>query len=402
KMFEKCLIFIFLSLARLNAATLLLSLGAKDFQLDFLREVTDFAEQRAEQSLNDYLTQLEHNPKNENYTKDLKDARSSQNFQTKMTLVKQLLDAEHHLDADLEHTSVLRSLIFLNRLKSTLRAARDASAQEIRQLRLHRLCQQFQRPVPLSRSRYINEQTIGAALEQVHLTRGSDANTTDTDLSQFGLQLYEKVKVSGAEIINNYLQILRGLIQDIMDGDHADLANSSSRLRNVLNHLDTMLTTQDFFEKRQKVYAYLKRHLDTDYEQLQESSNPEHHLTEQLMAKLQAKGLDLFVIFLFSNFEFLELVHMHWSQMLPQLPNLLYDGTSRQLYDVQQLYENFILDTESEAKYQAYSDSLRRLHERTMEEGERSHHIFELLSNAAQNVGSVTFNMIKAKCQELI
>lgn len=88
--------------------------------------------------------------------------------------------------------------------------------------------------------------------------------------------------------------------------------------------------------------------------------------------------------------------------MLPQESSLLLDETSRRLYDLQQLYEIFKLDTESQAKYEEYSNALRRLHDLTVEQGQRNRHIFELLSNAAQNVGSVTFNMIKAKCKELI
>ncbi|KAH8413412.1 hypothetical protein KR009_010904, partial [Drosophila setifemur] len=382
--------------------TPLRSLSSKDFQLEFLRDLANFAESQAEQSLNDYLEQLERNPGNADHMQELTGTRSSSKFLPKVTLIKQVMDAQPHLDTDLEHISVLRNLVFLNRLKATLRAARDTSAQEIRQLRIHRLCQQFDRPSPPRRSGLINDQTVGAALEQLNLTQRGEGNTTGLDLNQFGMQLYERVKLSGAEIIDNYLQILRGLIQDIMDKEHPDLVESSSQLEKMVQHLDEMLSTRDFFAKRQKVYAYLERHLTADYEQLREPESSELHLTEQLLAQLKAKGLDLFVIFLFSNFEFLEQVHQHWTQLLPQSPSLLYDENARQLYDIQQLYENFMLDTESEAKYQAYSSALKRLHERTVEQGERSSHIFEMLNNAAQNVGSITFNMIKGKCQELI
>ncbi|XP_020810423.1 uncharacterized protein LOC110185762 [Drosophila serrata] len=379
----------------------LLALSAKDFQLEFLRELTVLAEQRAEVCLNDYLAQLEQDAQYANYTGELSAVRSTAKLPHKVTLIKQLLDAKPHQETDLEHTTVLRNLVFLNRLKAMFRASRDASTQEIRQLRLHRLCQQFDHLTPPRRTSLINEQTVGAAVEKLNLTRSGDPASA-LDLNQFGAQLYERVKNSGAEIIDNYLQILRGLLQDIIDGDHADLAESSSRLDNMLLQLDGMLATEDFFEKRQKVYAYLERHLTTDYEQLRDSAGAEHHLTEQLLAQLKAKGLDLFVIFLFSNFEFLEKVHEHWAQMLPQDSSLLLDETTRKLYDLQQLYEIFKLDTESQAKYEAYSDALRRLHELTVEQGQRNRHIFELLSNAAQNVGSVTFNMIKAKCKDLI
>ncbi|XP_017033865.1 uncharacterized protein [Drosophila kikkawai] len=380
----------------------LLALTAKDFQLEFLRELTALAEQRAELSLNNYLAHLEGDEQYANYTSELGAVRSTAKLQHKVTLIKQLLDAKPHQETDLEHTTVLRNLVFLNRLKAMFRASRDASTQEIRQLRLHRLCQQFDHPAaPPRRPSLINEQTVGAAVQRLNLTRSGDPSNA-LDLNQFGAQLYERVKLSGAEIIDNYLQILRGLLQDIIEGEHADLAESSSRLDNMLLQLDGMLATQDFFEKRQKVYAYLERHLSTDYEELRDSAGAEHHLTEQLLAQLKAKGLDLFVIFLFSNFEFLEKVHEHWAQMLPQDSSLLLDETSRRLYDLQQLYEIFKLDTESQAKYEAYTDALRRLHELTVEQGQRNRHIFELLSNAAQNVGSVTFNMIKAKCKDLI
>ncbi|XP_002019245.2 uncharacterized protein LOC6593565 [Drosophila persimilis] len=403
KMFECSLIlYLCFAWAAVEAAVdPLLPLNAKDFQLDFLRGLADQAEQRAEMSLNDFLAHLEANPRYINYTADLSAARAITKLQPKVTLIKQLIDAHHHPDTNLEHTSVLRNIVFLNRLKSMLRAARESSAQEIRQLRLHRLCQQFDHPVPERRHRLINDQTVGAALEQLNLTR-LEGNTTSIDLNLFGEQLYERVKLSGAEIIDNYLLILRGLLQDIIEGEHADLVESTPKLDNMLEQLDGMLATQDFFEKRQKVYAYLERHLTTDYEQLRESASTEHHLTEKLLEQLKAKGLDLFVIFLFSNFEFLEQVHEQWLLLLPQTPSLLYDDTSRQLYDLQQLYEIFKLDTESEAKYDAYTAALRRLHERTVEQGQRNRHIFELLNNAAQNVGSVTFNMIKAKCQELL
>ncbi|KAH8262865.1 hypothetical protein KR044_001235 [Drosophila immigrans] len=378
-------------------------LDAKDYQLEFLRAIADLAAQRAELSLNDYLQQLENDASYGNYTEQLTTARSAPKLEPKVLLIKQLLDAQHHSQLDLEHTSVLRNLLFLSRLSQQLRSVRDASAQEMRQLRLHRLCQQFERPrstVP-HLDRLINEQTVGAALEKLNLTH-SVANETSLDLNQFGQQLYERVKLSGAEIIDNYMLILRGLLQDILDAEHADMVENTAQLERLLPQLDSMLAISDFFEKRQSVYAFLERHLTTDYEQRRQRPNAGQHLTEQVLGQLKAKGLDLFVIFLFSNFEFLEQVHRHWSALLPQTPSLLYDETHRQLYDIQQLYESFKLDTESSAKYEAYSQALRRLHERTVEQGEENHHIFEMINNAAQNVGSVTFNMIKAKCKELI
>lgn len=283
-----CLILQWLVCA--EAADPLLGLNAKDFQLEFLRELTVLAEQRAEESLNGYLAQLERDAQYANYTGELSAARATAKLQYKVTLIKQLLDAKPHQEADLEHTTVLRNLVFLNRLKATLRATRDASTQEIRQLRLHRLCQQFEHPAAPRRPSLINGQTVGAAVERLNLTR-SEKSANSLDLNQFGAQLYERVKQSGAEIIDNYLQILRGLLQDIIDGDHADLAESSSRLDNMLLQLDAMLATQDFFEKRQKVYAYLERHLSTDYEQMRDSAGAEQHLTEQLLAQLKAKGL---------------------------------------------------------------------------------------------------------------
>ncbi|XP_052854410.1 uncharacterized protein LOC128263417 [Drosophila gunungcola] len=382
-------------------ASLAPDLSAEDFQLTFLRDLVEQVEQRAELSLNDYLVELERNPGSANYSVEMSAARATPKMQSKVTLIKQLLDAQPHQDKDLRRTSVLRNLVFLSRLRTTLRAAQDTSTLEIRQMRLHHLCQKLDRPATgPPRNRLINEQVVGAALEQLNLTK-SEGNSTALDLNEFGAQLYERIKVSGAEIINNYLQILRSLLQDIIEGDQGELAESSGRLDHMLRQLDAMLATQDFFEKRQRVYAYLERHLTADYEQMRDSVASEH-LTEHLLAKLKAKGLDLFVIFLFSNFEFLELVHEHWAQLLPQTPSLLYDEVSRQLYDVQQLYETFKLDTECEDKYRAYSDALHRLHDRTVDQGHRNRHIFELLRNAAQSVGTVTFNMIKAKCEELI
>lgn len=376
-----------------------LDLGVKDFQLELLRELSDLVQQRIEPSLNDYLDRLGRIPRNANYTEEMSAARATPKLQLKVTLIKQLLDVRPHLDTDMEYTIVLRNLVFLNRVRSTLRAAEETSTQEIRMMRMHRLCQQLDRPAPHRGSRLINEQTVGAALGQLNLTK-KEVNSTGLDLNEFGAQLYERVKLSGAEIIDNYLHILRSLLQDIIDGDHADLAGSSAKLDKMQQQLDVMLATEDFFEKRQRVYAYLEHHLRTDYEEMRDTSSSEH-ITEHLLAQLKTKGLDLFVIFLFSNFEFLDLVHEHWEQLLPQSPSLLYDETARQLYDLQQLYQVFKLDTECEAKYTAYSDALRRLHERTVEQGQRNRHIFELLHNAAQSVGTVTFNMIRAKCNEL-
>ncbi|XP_017048387.1 uncharacterized protein LOC108093000 [Drosophila ficusphila] len=388
-----------LALVGVGTALPTLDLGAKDFQLGFLRDLVGQMEQRAEVSLNDYLDQLGRSPRNANYSVELGEARASPKLQVKVTLVKQLLDVQSHLDTGLEHTSVLRNLVFLSRLRLALRAAEDASTHEVRHMRLHRLCQKLGRPAPLSRSRLINEQTVGAALEQLNLTK-REGNSSGIELNEFGAQLYERVKLPGAEIIDNYLRLLRSLLQDIIDGDHEELAGSSGHLDNMLQQLDAMLATEDFFGKRQRVYAYLRRHLAADYEQMRDSEGS-GHFTEHLLAQLKVKGLDLFLIFLFSNFEFLELVHEHWLQLLPQTPSLLLDETARQLYDLQQLYDAFKLDTESEAKYAAYSDALRRLHERTVEQGQRNRHVFELLHNASQSVGPVTFNMIRAKCEEL-
>ncbi|KAH8415151.1 hypothetical protein KR215_005410 [Drosophila sulfurigaster] len=375
-------------------------LNAKDYQLEFLRAIADLAEQRAELSLNDYLLQLEDDGSYANYTEQLHTARSARKLQPKVLLIKQLLDAQHHTQLDLQHTSVLRNLLFLNRLSQQLRSARDASAQEIRQLRLHRLCQQFERPRPTVQhlDRLINDQTVGAALQKLNLTHSE----TSLNLNQFGQQLYERVKLSGAEIIDNYMLILRGLLKDMLDSEQIE---NTTQMEQILQQLDSMLAISDFFEKRQSVYAFLERNLATaDNEQRRQrpSNIAGLHLTEQLLDQLKAKGLDLFVIFLFSNFEFLEQVHRHWAELLPQTPSLLYDETHRQLYDIQQLYASFKLDTESSAKYEAYSQALRRLHERTVEQGEENHHIFEMINNAAQNVGSVTFNMIKSKCKEMV
>lgn len=397
-----CCLLLWLVAEASAGETTLSPLNAKDYQLDFLRALADQAEQRAELSLNDYLQQLDRNGNYGNYSEQLAAARASHKLQSKVLLIKQLLDAEEHSQLDLEHTCVLRNLVFLSRLKRQLRATRDASAQEIRQLRVHHLCQQFERPVVgQRRERLINEHTLGAALEQLNVTH-STTNTTSLDLTHFGQQLYERVKLSGAEIIDNYVFILRGLLQDILDAEDADLAENITQLERSLQQLDKMLAIPDFFDKRQSVYAFLERHINLDYEQPGQTLSSEQHLTEQLLEQLKAKGLDLFVIFLFSNFEFLEQVHEHWSQLLPQTPSLLYDDTSRQLYDIQQHYETFKLDTESSAKYEAYTAALRRLHERTVEQGQQNHHIFEMVNNAAQNVGSVTFNMIKAKCKELL
>ncbi|XP_060666564.1 uncharacterized protein LOC132798644 [Drosophila nasuta] len=375
-------------------------LNAKDYQLEFLRAIADLAEQRAELSLNDYLLQLEDDGSYANYTEQLHTARSARKLQPKVLLIKQLLDAQHHTQLDLQHTSVLRNLLFLNRLSQQLRSARDASAQEIRQLRLHRLCQQFERPRPTVQhlDRLINDQTVGAALQKLNLTHSESS----LNLNQFGQQLYERVKLSGAEIIDNYMLILRGLLQDMLDSEQIE---NTTQMEQILQQLDSMLAISDFFEKRQSVYAFLERNLATaDNEQRRQrpANIAGQHLTEQLLDQLKAKGLDLFVIFLFSNFEFLEQVHRHWAELLPQTPSLLYDETHRQLYDIQQLYTSFKLDTESSAKYEAYSQALRRLHERTVEQGEENHHIFEMINNAAQNVGSVTFNMIKSKCKEMV
>lgn len=391
-------------------------LSDKNFQLNMLRSLHDLAEQRAELSLNDYLLQLEGNTSNYgNYTRQLAEARAAIKLQPKVLLIKQLLDAQqqqqqqHAPVLDLEHTCVLRNLLFLSRLHQQLRDASEASTLEIRQLRLHRLCLQFERPLPHRQQRgqrLINEATVGAALKQLNLTQttGETNESSGLSLNHFGQQLYDRVKLSGAAIIDNYLLILRGLLQDILDAAYADLADNTTLLERLLTQLDTMLAIPDFFEKRQSVYAFLEHHLTPESDR---TVTAEQQLTEQLLEKLKAKGLDLFVIFLFSNFEFLELVHEHWQQLLPQSPSLLYNDVQRQLYDIQQLYEAFKLDTESSAKYAAYTKALRQLYERTVEQGQpqqpqQQQHIFEMVNNAAQNVGSVSFNMIKAKCQELL
>lgn len=395
-------------------ALTLSKLSDKNFQLNMLRSLHDLAEQRAELSLNDYLLQLEGNTSNYgNYTRQLAEARAAIKLQPKVLLIKQLLDAQqqqqHVPVSDMEHTCVLRNLLFLSRLHQQLRDASEASTLEIRQLRLHRLCLQFERPRQhrVQRGqRLINEATVGAALKQLNLTQatGETNESSGLSLNHFGQQLYDRVKLSGAAIIDNYLLILRGLLQDILDAAYADLAENTTRLERLLTQLDTMLTIPDFFEKRQSVYAFLEHHLTPESDR---TVTAEQQLTEQLLEQLKAKGLDLFVIFLFSNFEFLELVHEHWQQLLPQSPSLLYDETQRQLYDIQQLYEAFKLDTESSAKYAAYTKALRQLYERTVEQGQaqqpqQQQHIFEMVNNAAQNVGSVSFNMIKAKCKELL
>ncbi|KAH8400649.1 hypothetical protein KR222_009548 [Zaprionus bogoriensis] len=407
-------LFLLLPLAVLDtwaepeAAATRRKLNEKDFQLDFLRSLTQLAEKRAELSLNDYLLQLESNAVFSNYSRELLDARTAQKLHPKVLLIKQLLDEQQHMPRvpDLEHTCVLRNLLFLSRLHQQLREATDASALEIRQLRMHRLCMQFKRPPHgpgrQRGQRLINEQTVGAALEQLNLTRSVTSNKGNLSLNQFGEQLYARINFSGAAIIDDYLLVFRGLLQDILDSSETSDSSKATQLEALLKQLDTMLAIPDFFAKRQSVYAFLEQQLSTDPDKVQHDADASHHFTKQLLEQLRAKGLDLFVIFLFNNFEFLELVHEHWTQLLPQSPSVLYDETYRLLYDIQQQYQTFKLDSESSAKYEAYTQALRRLHERTVEQAQPSHHIFEMVSGAAQNVGSVTFNMIKTKCQELL
>ncbi|XP_014100347.3 uncharacterized protein [Bactrocera oleae] len=412
---------------------------SRKFQTHFIDELNALVDTAAGDHLNRLLQELRASKDYVAYVTRIEAAASATQLMPKIVYLKQLLDLKlNESPHSVENYYTLRNLNFLGKLKRELLQLQDESATELRHLRWYNLCGQFwyrdvllnqtqtaahkATPPPPAAHYWANVKLAPLRAETV-VASSAATPLAHTELERFARLLYANVKAAGVELIDDYLSTVRKLLQEVIEEKHISAMSSTeneegkeepstaeshtlhaSKLNKVLTEIDAILAIDDFYAKRNRLYRYLENDLSSDYEQFKNSQYANEDLAEML-AKLQRKGVDLFITFMFSNFEFLEHLHETWRKLLPWPTNaqetpLQYDAASQRLFDVHRLYVEFKGDWENSERYNAYQGVVQALYADTRN-GSANMHIFELLNNASANVGSVTLNMIKAKCDEL-
>lgn len=413
---------------------------SRKFQTHFIDELNALVDTAAGVYLSQLLQELHANKDYVTYVTHIESAFSAKQLMPKIVYLKQLLDLKlNEPPHSVESYYTLRNLNFLGKVKRQLLQLQEESATELRHLRWYTLCGQFwyresmsnqthaaahkATPRPPMTPHYWAGVKLAPLRAETVVVSSASTPLAHIDLERFARLLYANVKAAGAELIDDYLSTMRKLLQEVIEEKHISAMSSAeyveekgepsiaeshtlnaSNLSKVLTEIDAILAIDDFYAKRNRLYRYLENDLSTDYEQFKNSQYANEDLAEML-AKLQRKGVDLFVTFIFSNFEFLEHLHETWRKLLPWPTNahetpLQYDASSQRLFDVHRLYVEFKGDWENSERYDAYQGAVNALYSDTRN-GSANMHIFELLNNASANVGSVTLNMIKAKCDEL-
>ncbi|XP_061393090.1 uncharacterized protein LOC133328545 [Musca vetustissima] len=393
------------------------SLLSRNFQKDFLQELSRVMKRSAMQAMNKYLRELKSSgQKMEDPTFDqaLSAALNSKKLGSKVVFLKQWFDLSEHRDANRENMYGLRNVLFLEKLKDRFYDLQEESFEEMHNLRYYYICKQYnvngnvtqEKEVPHHNLYAKNvqlapmmEESVANALEKLGI---KDNHTISINVKEFGEQLYHKVNHTGAELIDDYLVVIGKLLQEVLENKEETSASHNEALEKILAEIGHLLNTTDFYSKRQRLYDYLQNHMSLDVEEFQNTENSQQDLVA-IFEKLKQKGLDLIVAFLFSNFEFIDYTHGEWEAMLPEAPILLVNATdgSRQLMEIQQLYMDFKKDFENSSKYDAYLEAVRLLHERTQRENADTTHIYEMLYSAAQNVGSTRVLLMDEKCKEV-
>uniref|UniRef100_A0A1A9V7E1 Uncharacterized protein n=1 Tax=Glossina austeni TaxID=7395 RepID=A0A1A9V7E1_GLOAU len=384
-------------------------LKSKIFQRFVFNEISLHFDNSVKHELNVYLDNIK-TPANisDAYREALKEASVTDRLETKIIFIKQWLDLDVNRDKTQDNIYVLRNVRFLKKLKAKLLHFQEEMAEELHNLRYYHLCKQFKTNqeeiktrhdyYPTTRLMRIDERNIETILKQLNLTENHVINI---DLKEFGDKIYEQVKDTGSEIIDDYLLILKKLLQEIIDGDsEAELKPQSETLDKFMTEINLLLSISDFYEKHQQLYDYLQNNLTIDLQMMQNSEQGEQHSLD-IFNILKNKGMDLIVAFLFSNFEFLESLHEKWALLLPQVPANFFDPKSRILREIQLLYEDFKRDFENSNNYEAYLQATKDLQELTEREQIDRSHIFNLLHVATQNVGALRVNIIADKCGEV-
>lgn len=339
----------------------------------------------------------------------------------KVVFMKQMIDVSHDEELDPEEAMgnfyVLRNVKFLRKLRRHLNELQEESAREMREVKIYELCRQFHRDTRneqklLERSifthiklaplaEHLLIQSARARNDSIVLNSAQNATRVPFEsLEQFGALLYERINPVGSEIVDDYLSTIRKLLIEVID-DKPDIVRQSDKLAKVLIEIDAIMAISDFAQKRTRLYEYLETNLSEDFEQFK---NSEHSLQDfaEIMLRLKRRGLDLFVTFLFTNFELLERTFAEWAKLLNSMEG---DNPCRQLHELREIhtfYEEFKMDHDDQPKkYEIYITSLKNLYDRTKAMNKPSLKVFEILHHASNNVGSVTLNMIKAKCDEI-
>ncbi|XP_005189769.1 uncharacterized protein LOC101899887 [Musca domestica] len=394
------------------------SLLSRNFQKDFLQELQRVMKRSALQAMNKYLRDIKPTAsqmKDDTHQHAWSVAMNSKKLGTKVVFLKQWFDLTEHRDANRDTIYGLRNVLFLEKLKNKIEALQEESFEEMHNLRYYYICKQYnvngskpeehrEKPhhnfySPHVQLAPLNEETVANALEKLGLKENL---TVSINVKEFGEQLYHKVNHTGAELIDDYLVVIGKLLQEVLESKEETSASHNEALEKILTEIGHLLNTTDLYSKRQRLYDYLQNHMSMDVEEFQNTETSQQDLTA-IFEKLKQKGLDLIVAFLFSNFEFIDYTHAEWSAMLPPAPMSLLNATdgSRQLMEIQHLYDEFKKDFENASKYDAYLEAVRQLHERSQKENADSTHIYEMLYSAAQNVGSTRVLLMDEKCKEV-
>ncbi|XP_054742060.1 uncharacterized protein LOC129247135 [Anastrepha obliqua] len=394
---------------------------SRKFQTQFIAQLNELVDTAAADPLDHLLQELRTSKDYASYTEKIQTAASSTQLVSKIVYLKQLLDIKlNEQPHSVESLYTLRNLNFLGKLKHQLLQLQDESIAELRHFRWYNLCRQFwfrdglnqteasaHQVTPPPSTHYWFDTKL-APLRAENVAANATPPLAHIDLERFASTVYANVKSAGAEIIDDYLLTVRKLLQEVIEQKLISSAEEDetegiphtgeahvlheSKLVKGLAELDAILAIDDFYAKRNLLYSYLGNDLPT-------SSHFSPEDLAVILAKLQSKGVDLFVTFIFSNFEFLEHLHETWAKLLPSTSANEAKAVSQHLFDAHRLYVEFKGDWENSERYDAYMAVVKALHAETRNGGANMH-VFELLNNASANVGTVTLNMIKEKCRE--
>lgn len=407
-------------------------------------------------SLNEYLKGIrkEYELSSSNFTKEWQRSFEDNDLDGKVRFIRQWLDLSERLNNSTyinwqekrSILNVLRNIAFIQKLRGQFQLWHEEAEDELYNLRFLTLCRELERVnIRLTGSSVklmpINDINVIQNLQKFNTLENQ---TIHIDVKQFGIDLNARVQMEAISILNDFLLFIKHSLEEIVRDEKRKLdneenvmdypcinpnemeqqntmecANNTEKLLKIVNDIDKLLENNDYdlHAKREIIYQYIQenRTLDENNQFIQEIDNDGNkslansNFIDQIFYKLQTKGLQLMRIFLFSNLEFLELLHRHWMELLPQAPLAFFLHRDHReavgghlLRDVQIRYENFRRDFINTNIYNEYLETVRRLYEASKDNGNDPTHIFEMMYSASENIATLREDIMMAKCREML
>lgn len=416
------------------------------FQREFIEEIVSLVNNSSESYLNSYLETIRSEVQDGDFARQWLLAFEDHRLDGKVLFIRQWLDLKQSNNENTErsvHFNILQNLKFLQKLRRELYLWQEEVEDELYDFRFYFMCKTLEKENQAT-TRYkvrlmpINEFSVVEALKKFNLLAN---HTIIIDTNRFGIDLYERVQSEATSILNDFLLFIKHSLEEIIL-DEESLNNqefpfkpssNSRKLLRIIRDIENVLRDDhDLYRKRQFIYQYIQENRTASEEnnQLIQTIDNEgaddplanNDFIGQIFSKLQKKGLQFMRIFLFSNFEFLELLHRYWLQLLPQAPlpffyqkdldtndglNSVSEGdfdriASRLLREVQLRYEDFRRDFVDGDIYYKYLEKVRELSELSARHGKDPTHIFEMMYSASQNVATLREDIMVAKCREML